>query len=205
MKMNAIVKSCLVMSALFLSSCGSGLLGTPADKDMSKEEGIRAIKEKVVKAFGADKKVYSCHIVAKDHMNETFGMASVHYLENGKDMSQNLLTEPEEKVSPAQPASIQSEFMLKNKQGAAALKDLDFSWILAKVKEAEAMIPKEYENFNLNRWTFEVDNDNKVKADFTVEASKKGESSQQKGRMIVSNYYEFGFSMDEQGKVTMHE
>ena len=205
MKLAQLMIAGLSAGSIFIASCGSGLLGTPKDKDMSTAEGLKSIKEKVTKAFGADKKVYSCQVSAKDHMSNEFGNASVHYLDNGKDMSQLFLTEPEEKVKDAEPATIQNETFLKSKQGSRALKDFNFDQIPGKVKEAEVMIPAEYEGFTLNHWYYDVDNDGKVTADFVIEGGKKGEKSKQQGRMIVTNYYEFAFTMDENGKVTMDE
>lgn len=200
------LRTTALTAGIFLfSSCGSGLLGTPADKDMTKPEGMKAIKEKIVKAFGADKKIYSCQIMAKEDMSNEFGMATISFIENGKDMTQTFLTAPEEKTKPAEESSMQNELFLKKKQGSVALKDLDFDKILSHVKEAETMIPKEYESINLNHWTYNVSNDNKVTADFKMEGSKKGEGTKQQGRMIVSNYYEFGFTMDDKGKITANE
>lgn len=203
-----ILIACTALAAGFLlltSSCGSGLTGTPADKDLSSPEGVKAIKEKVLKNYGADKKVYALSLHATDHMTNEFGMAIAQFIENEKDMSQSLVTQPDEKLKEAEAARVQNEFLMKNKQGSVALNALDFGIIPAKVKEAEALIPKEYEGFTLHDWSFEVSNDNKISADFTLEGGKKGESSERKGRMIVTNYYEFNFTMDETGKVSIRE
>lgn len=207
--MNKIFKSAAVaivaLSPVLFASCGSGLTGVPAEKDVHKQEGLKSIKEKMVNAFGGDKKVHSLSITTKDHMDNTFGMASIGYLDNGKDMQQSFVTEPEEKAQPAKPSVVQSEFLLKSKQGGVAVKDFNLEQIAAKTEEAMKMIPAEYEGFYLHDWTYDVSNDNKITADFVIEGSKKGESSKQQGRMIVSNYYEFKFKMDEAGKVSMVE
>jgi len=205
MRLSQFIVTGLSAGSLFIASCGSGLLGTPKDRDLSTAEGLKSIKEKVTKAFGADKKVYSCQISARDHMSNEFGNASIHYLDNGKDMSQLFLTEPEEKTKEPEPATIQNEAFLKSRQGSMALKDFNFDQIPGKVKEASAMIPAEFEGFTLNHWYYNVANNGKVTADFVIEGSKKGEKSKQQGRMIVTNYYEFAFTMDENGKVTMDE
>lgn len=193
------------LGSIALTSCDSGLMGVPADKDVSTQEGLKSIKEKVVNAFGGDKKVHNLSITTKDHMDNTFGLAIANYLENGKDMSQSFVTQPEEKVQPAKPSVVQSEFLLKNKQGSVAIKDFNFEQIAGKVEEAKKMIPADYEDFYLHDWTYEVSNDHKITADFIIEGAKKGEGSKRQGRMIVSNYYEFKFKMDDAGKVSMVE
>lgn len=193
------VNTLIAASAIiFFSACSST---TSADKDMTKPEGIKAIKEKVVKSFGADKKVYSLSFSAADHLSNEAGSATIHYLENGKDMSQTLTLSPEEKLQNAEPALVQNEFLLSKKQGSIAVKDLNFDKIPEKLNEAFKLISDEYEGATLHNWNFDVDNSNKLSENFTIEVSKVGESSERKGRMVISNYYEFGFELDESGKV----
>lgn len=189
----------LAGSLLLLSSCGG------SQPNMEDAAGLKKLKEKFEKEFGADTKVNQLVLNARDHMSSKFSMGDIHYMENGKLMTRKYSTYPKEIVSKAEPGLIQNEIMLKNKQGSVAIKDLNFDQIPAKVKEAIAMIPREYEDFHLYRWSFEVDNNNKVGADFTIEGAKKGADSKRQGRMIVSNYYEFPFTMDENGKLTLNE
>ncbi|RZL37688.1 MAG: hypothetical protein EOO96_04525 [Pedobacter sp.] len=108
---------------------------------------------------------------------------------------------PEEKTNPAKSKTLQNALILKNKQGAVALKDLNFEEIASKVKQAETLMPVEYEDFHLYRWVYSINNDNKITANFTIEAAKKGEENEKKGRMEISNYYEMNFVMDENGAV----
>lgn len=198
-QLNKLFLFALAGSLLFLSSCGG------SQPDIEDAAGLKKLKEKFEKEFGADTKVNELTLNAKDHMSSKFSMGTIDYVENGKLMTRSYNNYPKETVSNAEPSRIQNELMLKNKQGSVAIKDLNFDQIPAKVKEAIAMIPQEYEDFHLYRWSFEVDNNNKVGADFTIEGAKKGEDSKRQGRMIVSNYYEFPFTMDENGKLTLNE
>ncbi|RZL45157.1 MAG: hypothetical protein EOP00_18070, partial [Pedobacter sp.] len=131
-------------------------------KSIKTVNGLKSVKDKVVGEFGADKLVYSTTIMAKDHMNDEFMYAGISFLENGIDMTQDLTMLPEEKTNPAKSKTLQNTIILKNKQGAVALKDLNFEEIASKVKQAEAMIPVDYEDFHLYRWVYSVDNDNKI-------------------------------------------
>ena len=193
--------SCVLALALV------GLLGcknankVDKDKNIKTVAGLISAKEKIVAAFGADKMVYSATIMAKDHINDEFMYADISFIEKGVDMSQDLIILPEEKINPAKSKTIQNPLVLKNKQGAIALKDLKFEEIEAKVKDAEALIPSDYENFHLYRWVYNVDNERNVTANFTVEAAKKGETIETKGKMELANYYEMNFTMDENGIV----
>ena len=67
------------------------------------------------------------------------------------------------------------------------------------------MVPNEYDNLYLHSFTFFVDNDNKLTADLKIEGRKKGESAEINGKRITTNYYEFSFKVDENGKVTKVE
>ncbi|RZL19390.1 MAG: hypothetical protein EOO96_26090 [Pedobacter sp.] len=194
-------------TSCFLALALVGLLGcknankVDDDKNIKTVAGLNSIKEKIVSAFGADKMVYSATIMAKDHMNNEFMYAGISFLEKGVDMSQDLIILPEERINPAKSKTIQNPLVLKNKQGAVALKDLKFEEIEAKVKQGEALIPADYEDFHLYRWVYNIDNDKNITADFTLEAARKGEKSETKGRMEISNYYEMNFKMDENGVV----
>ncbi|WP_310028830.1 hypothetical protein [Flavobacterium arsenatis] len=163
------------------------------------------IKTKVVETFGADKKVYSLSIDADDHLSLDWGSCTIDYLESGKDFSQRFSTTPSEKLAEPKADAIQNELMQKNKQGSVAIKDLKFDLINAKFNEAMKLVPAEYESLYLHSFTFNVDNDNKVTAYFTIEGKKKGESAEIQGKRISINYYEFKFKMDENEKISIKD
>lgn len=83
--------------------------------------------------------------------------------------------------------------------------ELDFSLMTGQYQEALAMIPEEYENHQLYSFIFNVDNDDEVTTVFTIEATLKGEDTEQEGRMEVTNYYEFDFNGDAAGGVVANE
>ncbi|ANH80305.1 hypothetical protein A8C56_04320 [Niabella ginsenosidivorans] len=197
---NRAAVSIMLLLCLFITSCD-----TINGPDLQDKDGIKKVKGAVIKAFGADKKLFSLGLYARDHMNSDFFMAAVSFLENGKSMDQILYAYPREAIKPAKESPIQNAFILKDRQGSVALKDLNFDQIPAKAKEAETLIPKEYKDFHLHSWIFHINNNNKITADFTLEAGKKGEGSKLQGRRIVSSYYEMNFTMDENGKITLKD
>jgi hypothetical protein len=170
---------------------------------------LQDLKQLVTKQFGADKEVYGLDLQSEDHLTSEFGSATIKYLDNGVDYSQGYYTimgEGKELEKPKMAGkSFQKKFFLKNKQGKVKLKDLNFDQILTKYDEATALIPAEFENFELVSWDFEVNNQNKVTAEFKIEGTKKGERSERRGRQQVTNYYEFAFKMNEKGEVKIKQ
>ncbi|RZK57616.1 MAG: hypothetical protein EOO87_02445 [Pedobacter sp.] len=200
--MNFVKNTSSILALIFFGLLGCKNANKVDDiKSIRSTIGLKAVQEKLITAFGADKLVYSVTIMAKDHMNDEFMYADISFLEKGVDMSQDLIILPEEKINSAKSKTIQNPLVLKNKQGAVALRDLKFEEIEEKVKQGEALIPADYEDFHLYRWVYNIDNDKNITADFTLEAARKGEKSETKGRMEISNYYEMNFKMDENGVV----
>jgi predicted small secreted protein len=187
-----------LLSALAFTGCNS-LLGK--GENMETAEGVQAIKKRLEGKFGADKEVYRLSINASEHLSTDLGLVFINYLQEGKDMDQTYLVYPGDKLEEPKPSNVQGEFFLKDKKGKAAIKSFNFDQIPGHVTAAKAMIPVEYENFALNTWDFRVNNSNKVTSSFTIEVTKKGEGSTQKGRMIETKYYEFKFEVDENGKL----
>ncbi len=75
----------------------------------------------------------------------------------------------------------------------------------AQYQQAIKLIPAEFENFSVYMYTFEPGTAKAMTSHFTIEGTKKGEKTEQKGRKITTNYYEFEFDVDAAGKLTMQE
>lgn len=203
--------SVLAAFILFLSACGgnNSLMGGGAEMALNNGEHLQDLKKLLEKQFGANKELYGLNIGSEDHLTSEFGTATIKYLNQGVDYSQGYyiaMGEGKELQVPKMASkSFQKKFFLKNKQGKVKLKDLNFDQILTKYDEATALIPAEFENFELREWNFEVNNQNKVAANFKIEGTKKGEKSERRGRQQVTNYYEFSFKMNDKGEITIKQ
>lgn len=192
---------------LFLSACGGSgsLIGGGAEMALNNGEHLQNLKQLVTKKFGTDKEVYRLSLQSENHLTSEFGSATISYLDKGVDYSQGyytILGDGKELEEPKMASkNFQKKFFLKNKQGKVKLKDLDFDMILTKYEEATALIPAQFENFELVGWDFEINNQNKVTAEFKIEGTKKGEKSERRGRQQITNYYQFSFKTNEKGEV----
>lgn len=195
---NNTLKAIILCAAITAVSCNK-----ESSYGLENKEGLKNVKEKIIATHGTDKKVYQLNITAADHLSLDWGSSEIRFVENGKNMTQRFTLVPVEKLHDPKPTTIQSEFSLKDKQGSLSVQHFDFDQIDTKVKEAFNIVPKEFDNLTLHSFTYTVDNDNKISADFVIEGKKKGESSQMQGKRIVSNYYEFRFGMDNTGKIEM--
>ncbi len=192
--------------ALLLTSCEGVFEG---GYNMNNAEGLKELKTEFTENFGADKEVYNFSMTASDHMTSEFGSAKIKYLEDGLSFSRdyNGTLEVGKRIKEPVKANeaFQKDFFLKKNQGKLKVKDLDFSFIVTKFNEACALISSEYHDFTLYSWSYEVSNDNAVSSDFTIEGTKKGESTQIEGRNVVTNYYEFKFQVDKEGKILIED
>lgn len=193
--------SILSASVIFLTSCGGG--GLLGGDQLNDAEGLKAIKTNLETQFGAETEVYSLTLSATDHLTSEFGDSRIQYLDNGVDFSRLYYPTLPQPLGDAKRSSdsFQKEFFLKKKQGKIKIKDFDFDLIKKTFDEAVKLIPEDYVSFSLYEWSFNVDNDNKVSADFSIEGTKKGEGTSLEGRNVVTNYYEFEFKIDEDGKI----
>ena len=192
----------LAGATLLLFSCGES---TKNNMNDAKElEGIKAL---LIENFGEDREIYQLDLDATDHLTSELGTARIDYLDNGVIYSRMYVADlvTGEKLQEPKKATdgIQSDFFTKKLQGKVKIKDLDFNLIATKYKEACALIPSDYENAILYSWYYKVNNDNEITADFALEATLKGEGTSVEGRNIVTTYYEFIFSMDKEGNITL--
>lgn len=169
---------------------------------LTEEAGITELKKVAEENFGADTEIYKLDFSATEHLENNLGSLTINYIKDGIDYSRNynnyngtFKLEDEKEASKA----FQTEFFLKSKQGKIKIKDIDFNLILKKYNEALKLIPEEFEGFSLYTWKFEVNNKNEVTSSFSIEGTKKGESTHAEGRNIVTNYYEFEFKTNKDG------
>ncbi|SHG43373.1 hypothetical protein [Pedobacter caeni] len=189
---------------LMASSCGSDTVYP------QNENGGKAVKSIIEKKFDPEKQVEELEIKSKDELYGELGKVTIVYWEGEKQMEQvysasegfsDKLFEPEETF-----ASKSDILMSKNTKGkTAAIKTFDVEPIPSKVAEAVAFIPKEFENYALNKYVFSVDKNGKIQQQFTINTTKKGEGKTQTGRVERQNYYGFEFKVDENGKVVAVE
>ena len=183
-----------------VSSCGSGTIYP------QNEGGGKAVKDIIEKKFDPEKQVEELEIKSKDELYGELGKVTIVYWEGEKQMEHvysasegfsEKLFEPEETF--ASKSKIQ---MAKPKKGkTVAIKSFDTEPIPARVGEAVAFIPKEFENYALQKYVFSVDDKGKIQQQFTVNTTRKGEGKTQNGRIVSQNYYGFDFKVDENGKV----
>ena len=179
---------------LLLLSCGGN---TSLDTD----EGIQNIRSTIVDEFGADLPVYRVTVNAEDHLTNEFGSAAVYYLRDGNPYTRVYILDLNGMVLDTDEKEGSTSF-LEDSQGSMPLGDIDFSLVNKQYQAALAMIPEEYENHTLNSYYFNIDNDNVLTTDFTVEATEVGEDSEMEGLTEVISYYEFEFEGDAAGNVT---
>lgn len=186
------------------TSCGkvSDIVDSAAGIDYNTTEGASKTQERLVKNFGG-KEVYEVDFSSRNELSSSLQSIDVKYVENDKSYSQSMydttLNDPKVETTWA---------YKENKDGKIKVEDLDLSVMPSKFAEAVKIIETEtdeFHNFNLYRWDFELEKGNKVTARFTINATKKGEGNTMQGRNIVTNYYEFNFDMDANGKVTLDE
>ncbi len=190
----------LVVSLVVLSACKQ-------NNELNTTEGVERIKHILTRSFGPEKEVYALQLVSDSHLSSNLGYVEVFFLEDGVAYSQmyqsNLGTRNELQEPKAREEALQKEFYLKRKQGKLRVADFDYHQIVSKYREALDMIPEGYEHFFLRNWKYMVKNNGQVWAFFTIEGTKEGEEPSMQERGIITNYYEFRFSMTGDGAVSL--
>ncbi|WP_109851646.1 hypothetical protein [Aquimarina sp. AU58] len=201
--MNKITKQLVfILIISIVTSCGGGGI---TGYDINDQDDLKSIKSLVEENFGADKEIYRLSLNAKEHLTSKMGFISIDYLDNGVNYSQTYMEiqGADNLVEPKKGS--QSDFFLKNAQGKVKIKDLNFDLIFEKFEEATKTIPEEFGDFELNRWSFDIDNDNNISAEFTIEAIKKGEGTSLENGQILTNYYEFPFTIDSENNLKYNQ
>lgn len=96
-----------------------------------------------------------------------------------------------------------NDFFVENyiKDGSKKLSEIDFDLVQKNFDAAKALIPAEYVDHSLYSYTIEFDEGKRADT-FIINALQEDESDHMEGNSIVTNYYEFIFSMDENGGLT---
>ena len=72
--------------------------------------------------------------------------------------------------------------------------DINIDLIIKQIEDAKAQIPEEYAFKSVSEYTIEANQRTKeLKSEFELRLTKKGESSEVRGRQIITNYYEVKF------------
>lgn len=191
-------KIALLLCLIILASCSDSSLTLTTKEDFTK------IKEMALENFGGDTEVFQLEINAEEHLEATLGGIEVGYVRDGVQYRRVVRKVDVNFVLQDENEAITQSF-IKNHQGKIKIKDLDFDSIETKFQEAISQISDEYEGFSLNSWEFEINNKNEITSRFTIEATKAGETSSVQGRNIVTNYYDFVFELDKDGKLSYDE
>lgn len=193
---SAFLKISLLLSLILFVACG----GKDAI-NLSTAEGINEMKKVILEKFDPEKEVYELSISTIDDLKSELGIITAYYLEGETMLDDNYSLFGPEPTFETEKGSIQGKTFIRNKKGKVKIKDFDYESINKKFNEGIALIGEEYHGFVLSDFSFNVDNDNKVTCDMKIEATMKGEGSSLKGKTIVTNFYEFAFEIDENGKV----
>jgi predicted small secreted protein len=188
----------VAITSLLVTSCGSNEIYT------QNVEGSKALKKEIATAFDENKPIEEISITAKKELYGEFGNATITYWDGETQMNHVFtadkgLQEPKETFASQQKKTVPSFPLTKG--AVFTLKQIDIEQIPGHVGAAVALIPAGYDQFSLYRYSFSAEKNGQVKQDFQINATKTGESSKQSGRMITTNFYEFNFSVDENGKV----
>jgi len=187
----------LSAAVLCLAGCDSGKFV------MQEPEGCKVVKEMLDKSLDGNKEVESLTLKAKEELYGEFEDATITYWVGDIQMTQRFnrskgLQKPDTAYEWKNNSPIKPQ-----KKATCLIKDFDVSQVPGKVGEAAGMISKLYKDFSLYRWTFTAAGNHKSTSTFQLNATKKGEGSTQNGKMISTKYYEFHFSVDENGRVTL--
>lgn len=210
-----------------LTSCGKvadalGLKGIALDK----EEVVTTVKDVVIKNVDAKKwKIYEIRWSEKEELGNNLGNIDLAVIDAENNyytlpITQNTSNEfivGEVKESSI-PASSRAKILYEEVIGFDMNK-LDGAAIIKQIEAAKALIPAEYEFKSVAKFAIKEDvrrigkSDHLRKVDkkqygkqsvkFTLNALKKGEGVEMKGRQIITNYYDFNFEENEDGTIVI--
>ena len=174
---------------------------------MNTADGVEDIQSIVMDDFGADRSVHTLRVMADDHLSNNLGFVQSVSIDGDTERTKTYAIDVNGMSRVTDEEKTLSAGMLKlaQQKGSLTLGEIDYTLMHKQYEEAVAMLPEEFENPYLNQFTFNVDRNNQLTTDLTIEATKVGEDSEMEGLREVINYYEFNFEGEADGTVVYNE
>lgn len=188
----------LISGVLLLTSCG----GRENIHDLDKPGEAVAIQKKIIENV-EDLETYEIRMSSQGELETSIDRIIVVSENNEATV---LKTSCQVLGSGDTTSEIEdNKFFVKNymKNGSKKISEIDFDLVQKNFEDAKKLIPEEYITPKLNVYTIKF-KDNKRADTFTINTLLKDEGDHMEGRDIITNYYEFIFSMKEDGSLSLN-
>lgn len=191
--MKKITLALISSMCLSLNSCRENF-------NIDTNEGAENTKEKILEAFGSEKKVNSLEIITLSSnfiAPSEFDNANISFIENNEIFDQYFYAAQQKAKKPINNSESINDPRIKNAvtivlsqmKESVKLKSFDFNEIPIKIEAAKKLLSKGYKYHSINSWRFEVSNNRKIELSFCLRCSYENQPAD----------YFVNFRVDEDG------
>ncbi len=191
----------LFISGITLSLASCGGLGGESIYDLDKPGEALEIQKEIIEKVG-DLVTYEVNMTSQGELETSLDWVTVA---SENDETTVLETTCQLIGSGETSSEIEdNEFFAENymKGGSKKLSEIDFDLVQKNFEAGKKLIPAEYVDHSLYSYTIEFDEGKRADT-FIINTLLKDESDHIEGGDIVTNYYEFLFTMEEDGSLSV--
>lgn len=199
MKLNNIIAALVGSFVLSLSACNAVKENFGGGVDMSQQEQVNKIPGIIAKKIQPEEQLLEIDFDFHNSQSFTQEAKAVDIVKADGLKAIKISLNTEDSISSrSMEAFIWYKDMVRY---AKPLSQFDFSKIAQYVTEGVQQIDgNTYEYAGLGKYALKVEKAG-ISHEFTIQTTRKGESSKQNGRMITTNYYELNFEVTPAGKL----
>lgn len=178
---------------LFISGCSY----FESETNIENLEGSVAVKKIMQDKFGKDLKIQKVTLISQQELNTTLDIIQAEEAGNAEDITTYSYITKYEKLSTDKVKNF-------NKSGnGIVISNIPEDLFYNNAKKVIALTPKDMEFNSIKSYTQEFAADKPTEAEIVIHATPIKGSTALKGNKLETTYYEFTYTIDANGKVTM--